>query len=355
MYVATTRALHELTVFYKGDLTALISDPIPKERLEFDFVKDDFHEDPFEFEEEFITMEEAAKKLSLEGDDELKLREKYGPKRIVVNKPVAAKPATIAKPVAAKPMEKGVAVSLHNTSAVKPLPKAISPGKSTNDFWHAPDGTSLAPLGHGRINNAIKWIRADKSKVELTGAYGVLRVEPVTDNTVKITFSKDSFSESRKTPSEIELPENVKWNCMEGRDDVRIVMGKMTVRIDKRSGIMSFMDTKGVIFLKEQDLVQRQFHTSQPVAWQYFEWTKKENLSVRGIKDNEWLDFSTPTAKIISHPEEANRTTLIMSNKAYQILIPSGIKAMVCTIAAFGPYLQYMNTNQIEYYVRYAR
>ncbi len=379
LYVAATRALQELTVFYKGKLTGLIADEIPEDRRNISFIEDDFHETPFEFEEEFKTKEEIAKALSLEGDAELKLREKYGPARIVVN----TKPAET-KPVLAKPEDSKEKKTDHKMTFAEAAAKYVEENKPVEkksyslpkvskyyqpwtppervhrkrpddetEYGRMPEGTSLQPVGHGRIDNAVRWVKADRQKVDITGGYGTLRIIPVSAETVRVLFAKTEFSDVKPLPGEV-TNVSVKWNILESREAVDVCLDKLKVHVDKRTGAVAFFSKNGNELLKENNMVARQYHGMQDIWWEYFEFGRKEGLQIRGLADDDWSEFAS-SAKYISHGPASQRAALIMSNKGYQLLIPAGIKALLCTIPAYGPYISFEKSNQIDYIFRSAR
>jgi len=379
LYVAATRALHELSVFYKGNLTGLVKDPIPEDRKNITFAEDTFHIKPYVYEEEFKTREELAREQALEGDRERALREKYGPKKIVVNtnKPAedtpakrrqivvnTTKPST--RPVAKAPEKKAslqISTPVNRTvNLKKPLdryqmelaydkPKEIKEtGKS--EYGTMPTG-SLSPVGHAKIDCSVRWVSHDKKLVEVTSPYGVLRITPVSDETVRINFAKGAFDKIKALPDEVIPKQGLRWTYKDTRDSVDVVMEKLTVRVEKKTGALSFISKTGLL-LSENTTVPRQFHGTEDTWWQYFDWGKKENLGVRGESDTDWKEIMQ-TARYISHGSSSKRPALIMSSKGYQILVPGGIKTLICTIPAYGPYLCFEDTPQIDYIFRAAK
>ncbi|MCR4932633.1 MAG: ATP-binding domain-containing protein [Lachnospiraceae bacterium] len=364
LYVAATRALHELSVFYKGELTGLIKDPIPEDRKTINFLEDDFHVKPFVYEEEFKTKEEIAKEQAKEGDRERALRDKYGPARIIVNskgqveKTVAKKKATVVSktPNLDTPINRRVEIVKPKT--FKPelaysLPKEKKEPIGATEFGRMPDGTSLQPIGHGRIDNSVKWIKADKSGVEITGSYGILKITPVSDETVRVLFYKGTLGKVSALPEEIKKKEGLKWRVSESREGVDIILDKLIVKVVKKTGEVSFYNKSNNLLLTENQMLPRQFHGTKDVWWEYFDFTKKETLSIRGESDSDWVEVSN-SAKYMSHNPK-NRPALLMSNKGYQIMIPEGVHALLCTIPAYGPYISFEETPYIDYIFRSAR
>lgn len=387
LYVAATRALHELAVFYTGKLTGLIGDPIPEDRKNITFKEDDFHQKPFVYEEEFKTREQIAREHALEGDRERALRDKYGPKRIVVNtikqesgpkagagKPEAARPEGVrpafTRPEARRPAGRAATTRtdtpVNNRVTLVGAPKPVKPELAydlyepdpkraeKSEFGRMPEGTSLQPVGHGRIDNSIRWSKPDKRMVDITGAYGTLRIVPVSDETVRILFAKGEFGKIVALPSEVQAKPNVQWKCQDTRESIEITLEKLKVVVNKRSGIVSFYNKSGALLLSENETLPRQYHGNTDIWWEYFAWSKKEVLSVRGEEDYEWKEMNS-SAKYISHGKNSDRPALIMSNKGYQILVPAGIKALMCTIPAYGPYLSFEDSPVIDYVFRTAK
>lgn len=349
LYVATTRALHELAIFYTGKLTGLITDPIPDERKNISFEEDDYHLKPRVFEEEFKTKEEIAKKAALEGDSDRSLRDKYGPKKITVKagKAVTDTPATKVKPVS-KIQVTGTKVA-HGK-----LNKSESVKKPDSEFGTMPGTTSLKPPGHAAISNSVRWINKDREKLEIVSGYGTLTIRPIADETVRISFSKESGFKPKPLPVEVTEKKQVKWLCADMRDHLEIRLNKLTVNVDKRSGALSFLTKSGELLLSENRDTSRQYNSGTNTWWNYFDWTKKEILTARGEDDLTWADLGN-TAKYISHVSKSERTPILMSTKGYQILIPAGIKVLSCTVRTYGNYLSYEDSDSIDYIFRSAR
>ncbi len=372
LYVAATRALHDLSVFAKGELTGLIKDPIPEDRKNISFVEDDFHEKPFEFEEEFKTKDEIAKEQAREGDRERALRDMYGPTKIIVRadgtvdkgygagheskKPSAhTVKAGSNRPVAKVESHVKNGAFIGESLIKKPEPAPIKrepSARKTSEFNSMPEGT-LTPVGHGKIDNSVRWIAKEKGYVEITGAYGMLRIVPVSDETVRILFAKAGFDKIRALPEEIKKKEGLKWVVRESKDTLEIVLEKLTVKIEKRVGALTFISKAGLLLSEKTD-VCRQYHGGRDVWWDYFDWSKKEVLTARGNDDSEWSDL-TGAAKYVSFGRESDRSAVIMSNRGYQILVPGGVKTLCCTIPMYGPYLCFEDTEYMDYCFRAAR
>ena len=375
LYVAATRALHELAVFALKDLTGLISDPIPEDRQNYVFPEDTFHKKAYVFEEEFKTKSELSYEQARIGDREMKLREEFGPRRITAESVDAKKRSAAGangriKVHMAGSSYTGEEYSFGKSDSVKTIAVDTSVGSKASkpagtkhektasgygEFGSMPDGISLKPIGHGRIDNSVKWINRSKTELLVTSPYGTLTITPIRPETVRILFEK-SLDSVRPCPVPAEIGDISpgKWSVADSRDAIEVILEKIKIRIEKRTGIMTFMSGSGRELLKENAEVSRQFHGNEDTWWQYFDFTKKENLSVRGLEDSAWQKADS-YAGYISFGKDSDRPALIMSSKGYQIMVPAGIKTMLCSIPAYGPYIKFEESKKIEYYVRGVR
>jgi DNA helicase-2/ATP-dependent DNA helicase PcrA len=344
LYVASTRALHELSVFYMGALTGLIVDPIPEDRKNITFEDDDFHIKPVQFEEQFKTKEEIAKEQATEGDIDRVLREKYGPKKIEVGKKAEVKKAIVKSKIAVN-VKQGII-----TPKEDDIKKETTKSVHESEYGTAPESTSLKPIGHVKINNGVRWINKDKTRLEVVTGYGILSIIPISDETVRITFSKEDSIKLKSLPKEVKYDQQVKWLCADMRDSVEVRLDKLTVRIDKRSGALSFVSKKGTVLLTENTNTSRQYHEAGKVWWNYFDWGKKEKLSARSKDKLSWMDLCS-VARYISHGNDED-PALLMSQNGYQILVPASIKVMSCTVMPYGNYLRFEDTPYIDYIFR---
>lgn len=338
LYVATTRALHELVVLYSGKLTDLIATPVPEENKQKILAIQPKKTVQMLPVEEPKTKKEIELERAKEGHREMELRNKIGPRRISVNgvEPKITEKKSYARPISysTKPVEK----------------KKAQP----SEFGRMPDSTSLMPIGHPALNLSVRWITSNKNCVDITSSYGVLRIAPISENTVRVSFSKGPFEKLAEIPYELQTPFNPRWNCREMKDKVEISTSKYIVKVDKKTGALSFYTAKEKLLLMESTKLPRQVgEAPKNQTWTYFDWGKKEILKARGVSDEEWLDL-TSTAKYISHGSDSDRPACIMSNNGYQILVPAGKKVMCCTIPTYGPYLNIEGEKQADFFLRTA-
>lgn len=351
LYVAATRALHELTVLYIGQLTDLIAVPVTentKQQVILGQVKTKRKQMP---QEEPKTRKETELQRALEGTKEMELRDKFGPKRIVIKaSPQSSFDKTHVKGTIGRKID-----YYSGTSYQNPVKKSENITKDSHEmhseFGEAPGNISLKPLGHPKINFAVLWVNTSKDYVELTSSYGVLRITPISAGTVRISFGRKQIENLSPVIEELVSQKPFKWNCKETRDKVEVCLEKLTLRIDKKTGVLSFFTSKEFLLLSERIQTPRQMaDVPKKQAWAFFDWTQKEVIKARK-DDLQWMELPN-TARYISHGKDSNTPALLMSNKGYQLIIPSGKKVLCCTIPMYGPYIHLEGEMQIDYFFR---
>ena len=304
LYVAATRALHELAVLYKDILTGLIADPVP------------------EREQKVFKVEEKK------------------PVRRVVRKPeVVEKPKLSEKPITKpKTIQKSMNLSEHHTSE-------LSGVQSVHKFGDIPDNSILRPSGHGRIDTAVRWAEQTACGVACVSNYGVLHVSPVNDTVIRVTFGagqkiKELFQNSQT---------KMKWQQKETREAILINTKEIQLTVDKKSGAISYANAAGKTVLKEKTASPRQMDVVKKQNWMYFDWSRSERLSAKGVLKDDRLPLKN-TTKYICYGEKSKRFPLVHSNLGYGIAVAADSDVLCCNIPMYGPYISTEHMELIDYY-----
>lgn len=304
LYVAATRALHELAVLYKDILTGLIADPVP------------------EREQKVFKVEEKK------------------PVRRVVRKPeVVEKPELSEKPITKpKTIQKSMNLSEHHTSELSGM-------QSVHKFGDIPDNSILRPSGHGRIDTAVRWVEQTACGVACVSNYGVLHVGPVNDAVIRVTFGagqkiKELFQNSQT---------KIKWQQKETREAILINTKEIQLTVDKKSGAISYANAAGKTVLKEKTAPPRQMDVVKKQNWMYFDWSRSERLSAKGVLKDDRLPLKN-TTKYICYGEKSKRFPLVHSNLGYGIAVAADSDVLCCNIPMYGPYISTEHMELIDYY-----
>ena len=309
LYVAATRALHELSVIYTGKLTGLIADPVPEGK-------------------EVRLIENPA--LS-SGEDSSQ----------------ASIPGKTTKLLSAP------------EKAAKPLPdpwKEIPVNPSGFAFGALPDSTLLRhkrPSGPAPSDLAVRNIKRTKNHLDLISQYGILRLTPITESVIRVRFQRRGISSSVSRWRDCRPEENLVWTARAGKSLAELSTGKITVQIDKRSGAIRFLSADGRKLLSESTGLPRQIESGEKTrTWEYFNWTKEEKLSAKGILSED-LERMTCKARYISFGGKRLRMPLLVSGYGYGIGIASEETVLCCTVPMYGTYIHTEGNGQIDYFFLY--
>ncbi len=393
LYVAATRALHELSVCYLEGITGIIADPVP------------------EREQKLFKEETAPKRRSIH-EMRGKLRERRAmtgttadtterkmPQRIaadreqttVVRKPAlprtepastrsSAVTGTQREPdnsggywalsrhgisqnprknrftpdipagngVAAQkqqPIQSTTTVKQNTPALLKEHESLLSQIPSMHHFGEIPSNDVLRPAGHGKIDTAVRWVQKQDSGVACVSSYGVLHISPVAEDIVRVTFGSGTKIQEVFAGVKAQAASKMK----EGRDAVMVSTGKLTVQIGKKTGALTFFDASGRKILAEKENPPRQVDTVTHKVWNYFDWTRQERLSAKGVLKDDRLPLKN-TAKYICYGTKSKRFPLLHSNTGYGIAVAADSDVLCCNIPMYGPYVSAWNTEIVDYY-----
>ncbi|HIS25341.1 MAG TPA: DUF4968 domain-containing protein [Candidatus Pullilachnospira intestinigallinarum] len=359
LYVAATRALHELAVVHRGDLTDLIAKPVPEEKrmgsLEGRAKK------PFRFEtkRELTDKEQMARDV-LQGNKERAMRDYLGPKPLVVSSPKEKKTEKVGmhgRDPSGDLIKKGekegksaeVSEKIQETGKEHP-DREMPVNPSRWKFGTAPDSSVLRPRGHGRIDNSVRMVRRTKQHVELISSYGTLRISPAEDDVIRVQFVKGRLTPFAEGFWNYQPPAALVWSARENKSLVEIATEKLTVRVDKKTGAVQFLEKGGRLLLAEKAALPRQVEEAPAgQTWTYFDWGKKEKLWAKGLLAQD-LERVDQKARYISFGGKKLRMPLVVSELGYGIGIAAGNTVMCCDIPMYGPYVYTEGSGQIDYY-----
>lgn len=371
LYVAATRALHELVVLYQGQLTGLIADPVSEDKLQEAVAEPSKPKrKPMPAEPE-MTRSELYIRQAKEAAAEMDRRNQIGPRRIVVKQSPQTESASIVPQVSIKsgssdkmqptttinqPTAQSRRIKITgNTTTVSPysdrgMRKQAEVVKKNplREFGGMPDSKDLQPAGHARIDCSVRMCMKGNGYYDMISSYGTLRIMPVSQETIRVCFVRgqgNSFPGVLK-----DFPkQSVGHKYRDTREAVEILTQRVLIRVDKKSGAVSFLTPQGRLLLSERNKEPRQVGKDQ--TWVYFNWDKTENLIARGATDEELLQIGM-SAKYISFGQESSRTPALASAKGYELILPPGKRTLCCNIPVYGAYISTEGTEMIEYYVR---
>ncbi|MBR4607154.1 MAG: AAA family ATPase [Lachnospiraceae bacterium] len=368
LYVAVTRALHELTVLYQGELTQLIARPVTEEELKKAIVESDQPKrKPLPPAEE-KTHAQIAKERAEWGEVLIQERHYVGPRRIEISeaqrvKKKETKPELTGQSASHQGSRSGLNPVTGQREAVKvqsyyeekltqgvsgtaKQEKTVNNPRRSREFGSMPEQKELQPLGHARIDCSVKMCLKEKQAVSFVSSYGTLRIEGAGENVFRICFQKGQGKIFPKMEEGFAPGGGVR--IKEAKDFVELSMPKVTARVMRKTGEIAFYDVKGKLLLTERVREPRQVETS--VSYEYFEFSKKEELYAKSLPGQFPLKIGS-SAKVISFGRGENEMPGIHSSNGYELLFPTERKTLCCNIPMYGPYIS-QEGEGLEYYFK---
>ncbi len=348
LYVAATRALHELAVVHLHDLTDLIATPVSEEKKlrSLESQKDMLR----------VATPRVIPKITEEKkQDELAKILERTTKRYGLNQPKKTVEITVDKS-AGKSVEKAAEVPVQNISRTanenQPEISAGEPEINTSpyQFNSIVEKEKLTPKGHSRIDCGVRWVKKSKTFVDFISNYGILRITPLGEEVIRVQFVRGQmtpFSEGKWTYAG---EEKVSFVTRENATAYEIATKKLAVCIDKKSGALTFLDKKGVVLFKEAGKEPRQIEPDLLKTWNYFEWEKNDKIVAKGILDGD-LQQVNGKARYISIGGKKKRMPLLLSKNGYGISVSAEHTVAFCGVGMYGQYIYTENETQIDYYV----
>ncbi len=373
LYVAATRALHELCVLHTGNLTGLIADPVP----------------------ERSATEAAAPTLTPQtnaGPGQTTTPKTPGRKSVIISTPTDKRPLNVrtAKPqvkstgalqtdytrtgprpiqtdytlTGSRPIQTDYTLTgprpiqtdytkagLQKPIQTEPIPEVRRPATGIS-FGDLPATEKLRPVGHSKIDLAVRWVSRQSDGLYIQSRYGLLRLSPITSSIIRVTFTTHNRIVDGVHPQiEVKRTERA-WMFKESPKIVELTTDELCLQLDKSTGAITYMTRDKKILLAERSKECRQMQPSSigPTRnWFYLNWQKGENLY--GISAVEKTNLNLKgTARYISHGENAEELPFLLSDKGYGILVASDGPTLCCDIPSYGSYLYTESPDQMDYY-----
>lgn len=326
LYVAATRALHELHVLYREDLTGLIADPVPQERRNQ--------------ADRFLQTSPAPDTQNLRAqnaDTTPTPRIKVTPKVMIA--------ANSEKGNAGPGNPHATARRVPSARISASLPKEMPPNTSTASvFGDMPATEKLRPAGHAKINLAIRWMSKQPDGLYLQSQYGTLRVSPVSGSIIRMTFAKGSKITDGVHPLIAADRVEKGWKYRDSGKLVELTTGEVIVRIEKSNGAVTYLDAKGTVLLAERSQECRQLGSGK--NWLFLDWQKGEQLFAMGPGGRGGLKVRGSAHYITRE----GSLPFLLSDKGYGILPAAAGDVICCDIPAYGSYLSMEGLEQQDYY-----
>ena len=373
LYVAATRALHELCVLHTGNLTGLIADPVPERSGDKGSMTVPERSGD---KDSIITWEHSEDSSGIRGPESIGGRDDIVMSGHSNGKEHIVKPTYVTglsenragKQSKVQTLEAGIKSDRRKKKAISIVRNQL-PEESGHSFktqmqtvqkGHAfgdmPSTETLRPPGHGRIDLAVKWVTKQQDGLYLHSRYGVLRLSPVGSAIVRVTFAKGGQIADHINDKIVVHAVDKRWMYKESGSTVDLMTDELFVQVDKGTGAIRYMTRDKKLLLAERSRECRQIENGTGGGvrtWLYLDWQKKENLYGMGAGDTAGLRLRG-SARYISHAGTCGTASgelpFILSDQGYGIVVAADSPIMCCDIPAYGSYLYAENEEQIDFY-----
>lgn len=326
LYVAATRALHELCIIHDGTLTGLIADPVPER------ITSVIQNDTSEQISDASASTNAARMHGQQAKPSVNSR----------------KPLPVANAPGRRAQQMPVVATAPSRPQQTPIPEN---DRHMFSFGDMPATELLRPAGHSKIDLAIRWSAKQPDGLYLQSRYGILRLSPVGSAIIRVTFVKGQQMITITNPAIAVNHIDRTWMYRERNGKVELTTDELCLQIDKMTGAIKYMTREQKLLLSERNKECRQIETDlngQHKTWLFLDFQKNENLYGMGTSEQNGIKLRN-SARYISPGAGTDELPFLLSDKGYGILLAADGPAICCDISTYGSYL-YTEQEAIDYY-----
>lgn len=354
LYVAATRALHELCVLHTGNLTGLIADPVPVRMPDFLQEEEQSNTNVGTRVQEQPLAQPTVKPLAqptVKPSVQPIVKPPVQPENLEV--PVSRKKvaAVVRSPKPVKEPPKTVLLTGVKPIVPKPImAKNIQKQQPDLLFGDMPVTEKLRPIGHSKIDLSVKWFSRQSDGLYLQSRYGILRICPVSDNIIRVTFAKEGqpVAEAKKGIA-LRQMENT-WMYREANGQIELLGDEFCLQIEKTSGAIRYMNGEKKLLVAERSKECRQVDAGDKArSWLFLDWKREEQLYTPGTGGKAGFKLSG-SARYLSAEKDSKEYPFLLSDKGYGILMATKQPVICCDIPTYGSYLSIEGDEQMDFY-----
>ncbi len=362
LYVAATRALHELHILCQGECTGLLEQAPARETVEQETPDTKMTAIPsgnMNAVGETTSAAEKPEAAAIKTEERGKAAEKSsefagetghrGSERLRVKADTSVlqkQEKVIRTKFSGTSGNSGIKTS--GKSAVASLYSAApeNAAKSAPVFGDMPPTEILRPRGHSKINLSVKWVSKQADGLYLQSQYGTLRISPVGSGILRITFARGTAVKSDTHPQITWRKIDRSWRYRDNGRVVELTTGEITVQVEKAAGAVRYLDGKGKLLLSERKTESRQ--CDEKGSWLFLELQKSEQLFAGTF--NPAAQGALKLRGSARYISTGTGFPLLLSDQGYGLLPASSGTVISCDIPAYGTYLYMDGQPQQDYY-----
>ena len=351
LYVAATRALHELAVYHTGTLTPLIAEPIPDSVGNAVFDAENMQPNRVRKTVTFSSIKPAT---AVSGEDE--------PTGAAGTNPATQDAKrTFPASAAADLSEKYKAPAARKASPYPAMPYTTppaAPGKAVDysnkimcmseyTFGSVPKLDVLKQNPNRMAAYPFRAVRREGNSLILDSINATLTLTPYASSMVRVSYHRAGAQipeakciENRKTTD--------KWKFKDTPDTVLLATSALYLRIDKKNGLISFCDKDKNVLLNEKQ-PGHILETTKNRSICFFDFDSTQKLYAFGASNRDQLPLNR-VARYISFGKSRLKAPCVISDKGYGLAISHDFTVLFNSIPTYGAFIALDEAQYFDYY-----
>lgn len=351
LYVAATRALHELAVYHTGTLTPLIAEPIPDSVGNAVFDAENMQPNRVRKTVTFSSIKPAT---AISGEDE--------PTGAAGTNPATPDAKrTFPASAAADLSEKYKAPAARKASPYPAMPYTTPPTAaykavdysnkimcmSEYTFGSVPKMDVLKQNPNRMAAYPFRAVRRESNSLILDSINATLTLTPYASSMVRVSYHRAGAQipeakciENRKTTD--------KWKFKDTPDTVLLATSALYLRIDKKNGLISFCDKDKNVLLNEKQ-PGHILETTKNRSICFFDFDSTQKLYAFGASNRDQLPLNR-VARYISFGKSRLKAPCVISDKGYGLAISHDFTVLFNSIPTYGAFIALDEAQYFDYY-----
>lgn len=351
LYVAATRALHELAVYHTGTLTPLIAEPIPDSVGNAVFDAENMQPNRVRKTVTFSSIKPAT---AISGEDE--------PTGAAGTNPATPDAKrTFPASAAADLSEKYKAPAARKASPYPAMPYTTPPTAaykavdysnkimcmSEYTFGSVPKMDVLKQNPNRMAAYPFRAVRREGNSLILDSINATLTLTPYASSMVRVSYHRAGAQipeakciENRKTTD--------KWKFKDTPDTVLLATSALYLRIDKKNGLISFCDKDKNVLLNEKQ-PGHILETTKNRSICFFDFDSTQKLYAFGASNRDQLPLNR-VARYISFGKSRLKAPCVISDKGYGLAISHDFTVLFNSIPTYGAFIALDEAQYFDYY-----
>ena len=250
--------------------------------------------------------------------------------------------------------------------------KRTAPKSTRPRFGDTPDASLLRAPGHSRIDLSIRWTLRQPDGLCLQSRYGVLRLSPVSSRIVRVSFAKPGQLEASPHPKIAVSHVDKAWMYRETGGVLELLTDDLCLRIDRSTGAIRYMTRERRLLLSEPPKDCRQLEAAGEASLSArlcLELDKKESLTAINTSQTTGTGHAKQTAqalpctpagpariplrgsaRVISQDDPSLPFPLVVSDRGYGLMAAAASPVIFCDLPAYGSYIHITKCSQMDFY-----